>query len=199
MKKTSWLSVAFGVAALGAIGLWVLEKRWNRSFVLANVSSTSIKAADEKLSLGKKVVVRSILACKLEKAWEQVRTSGLLLHVSWPLLKLLPDRYGMPAIWDQGESACLRLYLFGLIPLGDHQIYIERVDPERFEIQSREYGRLAQVWDHHIALEPYGLDATLYTDEVIIYAGELTPIVAWFARFFYRYRQTRWQRLARGL
>lgn len=199
MRKTNLFSIAIGFTALGAIGLWIIDKRWNRRFVLANMSSTSLKTADETLSLGKKVVVRSILACKPEKAWEQVRTSGLLLHVCWPLLKLLPDRYGMPAIWDQGESARLRLYLFGLIPLGEHKVHIERVDFEHFEIQSREHGRMAQVWDHRITLEPYGLESTMYTDEVVIYAGELTSVVAWFARFFYRYRQTRWQRLARGL
>jgi hypothetical protein len=199
MKKSGRLSTVFGLTALAAAGLWLLDRRWNRRFISANVSSTAIKGAADTLSLGRKLTVQSIFTCKPQKAWEQVRTSGLLLHVSWPVLKYKPDRHGMPAIWDQGESARLRLYLFRMVPLGEHDIHIERVNHEHYEIQSREHGRLAQVWDHYIKIEPHGADETLYTDEVVIYAGAITSIAAWFAKFFYRYRQIRWQKLARGL
>ena len=104
----------------------------------------------------------------------------------------------MPAIWDEGESADVTLHALGLIPLGKHTIFMEKVDLENFELLTKESGQIAQVWNHRVSIQLHEDDKTLYTDEVQIYAGKWTAIVAFFARFFYRYRQSRWQKLARG-
>lgn len=58
---------------------------------------------------------------------------------------------------------------------------------------------MAQIWLHFIAITEHPGGRTLYTDEIDIYAGPLTCAVVAFARFFYRYRQTRWRMVVKGL
>jgi hypothetical protein len=92
-----------------------------------------------------------------------------------------------------------RIYLFGIIPLGTHTIFLERIDPEAREIQSRESAFLVRRWDHLVRVRPAGYGQTLYSDEILIEAGWLTAFVWLFAQWFYRHRQRRWRRVARRL
>jgi hypothetical protein len=55
------------------------------------------------------------------------------------------------------------------------------------------------VWCHRITVEPAGAARCRYTDEVEIGAGRLTGLVRALASGFFRWRQHRWQRLARVL
>lgn len=192
------LFVLLGVAA-GVVAAWTLNRRWDKRFVVAKNEEVGIKDPDNWLQLGRRVIVQSILDCQPQRAWEQVRTSGLLFHVAWPILVFKTGPHGMPAIWDEGESAEVGLYVLGVLPLGKHTIRMEKVDQENYELQSRESGQMAQIWNHRISIQPHGEGQTSYMDEVDIYAGKLTPLVAVFARFFYRYRQMRWQKLAKAL
>jgi hypothetical protein len=54
-------------------------------------------------------------------------------------------------------------------------------------------GRRVPVWDHFIKMERGDGDTTSYVDVVDLYAGCLTPLVAWWSERFYRHRQRRWQ------
>src|SRR5205814_10309082 len=92
-----------------------------------------------------------------------------------------------------------RIYLFGIIPLGTHTIFLERIDSEAREIQSRESEWLVRRWDHLIRVRPAADGQTLYSDEILIEAGWLTAFVWLFAHWFYRHRQRRWRRVARRL
>jgi hypothetical protein len=118
-------------------------------------------------------------------------------HVSWPLLMMKNIELGMPDEWVQGDIIKVRLYTFGIIPLGEHTVHIRTVHRDQGIIQSHEYGDLIQALDHTIQIEPFGRNLTLYTDDVLINAGIFTPFLAWGVRFFYRYRQSRWQHFAR--
>jgi hypothetical protein len=146
------------------------------------------------------VRVQSVFDCAPEKVWAQLQTSALLRKVCRPFVRfrsLDPD--GIPERWTEDAAYHFRLYVFGVIPLGKHTIFMERIDPLAHEIQSREHDALVRRWDHVIRVRPTPDGRCVYSDEVEISAGPLTPLVKAFAQWFYRHRQRRWRRIARRL
>jgi ligand-binding SRPBCC domain-containing protein len=147
-----------------------------------------------------KVSVESVLHCPAEKVWDEVQRSSLLLEVTRPLVRIVPaDGPQFPERWLEGATVRCKCYLFGIIPLGTHTIFMERIDPVAREIQSRESDPLIRRWDHLVRVRPTGDGRTHYSDAIIIEAGLLTCFVWVFAQWFYRHRQRRWRQVARRL
>jgi hypothetical protein len=146
------------------------------------------------------VRVQSVFDCPPEKVWAELQTSALHREIIRPLMRFRSlDVPGPTEHWTQGCTFHFRTYLFGVIPLGKHTIFIERIDPVAREVQSREHGALVRRWDHLIRIRPTPDGHTLYSDEVEFSAGPLTPLVWAFAQWFYHHRQRRWRRIARRL
>lgn len=74
-----------------------------------------------------------------------------------------------------------------------------RFDEDKREIPSNEQGGPVKVWNHRIKVEPLSERRCLYTGELEVHAGTLTPLIWLFAHPFYRYRQMRWRNLAQVL
>ena len=146
------------------------------------------------------VRIQSVFDCPPEKVWAELQKSALHREIIRPLMRFRSlDAPGTSECWTQGCTFHFRIYLFGVIPLGKHTIFIERIDPAAGEVQSREHSALVRRWDHLIRIRPTPDGQTLYSDEVEISAGVLTPLVWAFAQWFYRHRQRRWRRVARRL
>lgn len=147
-----------------------------------------------------RVYVESILPCSAELAWEEVRTSRLLLEVVRPLVVLRPLRgEQFSEHWTSGQTMLCRTFLFGLIPLGVRTVHFTQVDSAAREIHTREFDRLIHRWDHVIRVRPIDGEHCRYSDEIEVEAGRLTRLAAWFVGVFYRHRQRRWQRVARRI
>ena len=84
-------------------------------------------------------------------------------------------------------------------PLGYAKLKFERIDQNAGEMRTRESDQLCCRWDHCIRVKPLSNGQTGYSDTVEIDAGWLTPLVWLFARWFYRHRQRRWQKIAERL
>jgi hypothetical protein len=147
-----------------------------------------------------KVYVESVLHCPVEKVWEELQRPALLLEIIRPLFWFVPaDGSQFPERWREGATLRCKGYLFGVVPLGTHTIFFERIDSAAREIQSRESDPLVRRWDHLIRAQPTADGRTRYSDEVLIDAGLLTCFVWAFAQWFYRHRQRGWRRVARRL
>ncbi|HEV3415552.1 MAG TPA: hypothetical protein VG056_02010 [Pirellulales bacterium] len=147
-----------------------------------------------------KVHVESIFDCPPEMAWAEVQTPRLLLEVIRPLIRFVPPRgTQFPAVVKVGQTISARTYVLSFLPFGLHSIFVERVDSERREIQSRERDRWIRRWDHLISVRETENGRTRYSDEIEIQAGALTPLVWLFAQVFYRHRQRRWRRVVQRL
>lgn len=191
----------FALYSFLAIGVaWLIDSLWNQLFVAVGVRKIAIEQPDGQEGRGKKLIIGSILECSYQQAWGLLETFGLLEYVAWPIIQFraIPGQE-LPATWIPGQSLDVQLFLFGLIPMGRHSIYLERVNSQTGEIQSRESSAWIKTWDHRILLEDINEQQCLYLDEVEIEAGRWTSLITAFARFYYRYRQTRWQALARRL
>lgn len=147
-----------------------------------------------------KVYVESVLQCPAEKVWDELQRPALLLEVIRPLFRFVPaDGPQFPERWREGATVRCKGYLFGVIPLGTHTIFLERIDAAAREIQTRESEPLVRRWDHLVRVRPTSDGQTLYSDEIIMEAGWATPLVWLFAHCFYHHRQRRWRRIARRL
>jgi hypothetical protein len=146
------------------------------------------------------VYVESIFDCPAERVWTEVQTSRLLLEIIRPLLRFIPvGGEQFPERWVEAGTVVGRAFAFGVLPLGRHALYFERIDHVRLEIQTRESDRWIRRWDHLISVRELSGGRTLYSDRIDIDAGRLTPLVWLYARSFYRHRQRRWRRIARRL
>jgi hypothetical protein len=102
-----------------------------------------------------RVFVQSTLPCDADRAWAEVM-SRLLREICWPLIVLRPAA-GEAAIaerWQGGVTNRLRPTMFGVIPLGTRVRHWESIDPDRREMQTREYDPVIRRWDHRIQVEP---------------------------------------------
>ena len=104
----------------------------------------------------------------------------------------------LPPAWEAGKDYLVRLYLLGIIPMGQHRIGIEYFDKEAMQAKSDESGTIAKLWSHVMTVKPYDQDSTFYTDEIEIKAGIWTVFVWLFASYFYRHRQRKWKSLFKG-
>lgn len=136
--------------------------------------------------------------CSEAELWKEIVKPMSLEFVSAPVLKFIPSENGMlDESWKVNRDYHLKLYLFGLIPLGNHRIRLVKVDKHRNLIMSREKGLFAREWNHTITFHQVGDRKVHYTDKIEIKAGVLTPVIYVFAQLFYRHRQRRWKILLR--
>jgi ligand-binding SRPBCC domain-containing protein len=148
-----------------------------------------------------KTTVSTLLDAPPERVWEALQRPGLLEYVAAPLVEFEPvDPPSFPERWAREEYR-VRMALFGVLPLGEQTIRISkpRVDDAEgeqfYRLRDDGSGRLASTWDHLISVRETPDGKTVYTDEVEVEAGLLTPLVWLFAAVFYRHRQRRWRKL----
>jgi hypothetical protein len=149
-----------------------------------------------------RVKVSTSLPCSPDLVWAEVLKPSLLQHVAFPFAVFrFPDAGAFPERWEDGGTYYCKPFVFGLLPVGVHRLFFERIDAGQREIQIREADTLVKRWDHLIKVEKLpgsaSSGATLYTDDIEIDAGWLTPIVWCWSSVFYRYRQMRWRRRVR--
>lgn len=150
------------------------------------------------------IELSTLLDASPERIWEEVNRPSLLRYVAHPLVRFEPiSPPTFPERWEEGEYR-VRIWQFGIIPLGWQVIRIERPEgagpARRRQLRDNGSGALAWKWDHLITVEPEAgaPGRTRYTDRVEIEAGALTVPVSIFARVFYGHRQRRWRYLVRS-
>ncbi|WP_129677073.1 hypothetical protein [Candidatus Chloroploca sp. Khr17] len=132
----------------------------------------------------------------VDQLWQAISRPDSLRFVSAPLLHFEPLVPGeLDDEWVVGKTYALRLFLFGVLPAGEHRITLVTIDREANLIESKESGTLAPVWNHTIRFHAVGDGRLQYTDAIEIQAGLRTGIIWAFAHLFYRHRQRRWKRL----
>jgi ligand-binding SRPBCC domain-containing protein len=144
------------------------------------------------------VRVSTELEIPAERAWETVKKVDTLRYITRGVLGFRPLGE-VPETIAEGEVIRVRLMFFHVLPAWKHEIEIVGVDEQARRIETMEHGGSVKRWNHVITVEPAGDGRSLYTDRIDLEAGRMTPLVAGYAKVFYRYRQRRWRKLARQL
>jgi hypothetical protein len=143
----------------------------------------------------KTIRISAIFPAGADAIWPLLSSVETLRYIAAPFAAFKQIDGKKTDNWREGMTVGFRLRIFGVLPLGIHKIRIEMFDRRSFTVQSVEGNKMVPLWNHKITLEPKSADNALYTDEVEIGAGLLTPFVCLWARAFYRHRQKRWVRL----
>jgi hypothetical protein len=148
-----------------------------------------------------KVYLSTTIALPPETVWAEVQTADLLMYVAWPLVRFTAIDGAEFDMFSTGRQYQVKLHLFGLLPFGAQWIVPSTHEPEVGEwpkcLRDNGHSSLISTWDHWITITPSSGGDTLYSDQVEIAAGVMTPVIWAFAQVFYRHRQHRWRRLAR--
>lgn len=133
-----------------------------------------------------------------EQVWVLLKQVATLHYVAKPVVTfkaISPNVF--PAEWIEADFET-GLILLGFIPFGRHHIVIEIPQPiadDKKVLIDNGYGALISEWKHTITLVKKSESHTMYSDEVMIRAGVLTPFVWTFAWLFYRWRKRNWFKL----
>lgn len=144
------------------------------------------------------VTISTRLDAPVEVVWPAVKTPHAFVHVAKAMLRYpAAERVDRP--WQVGDELVGWTLLFGLVPFSIHHLAVVAIDDDQRVLISDEHGGLVRIWRHTLALTEIDDTSCRYEDRIDIGAGILTPVVALYARVFYRYRQRRWRALARLL
>jgi hypothetical protein len=147
-----------------------------------------------------KVHIESVFDCSPELVWDEVQTSRLLLQVLKPLVRFAPLRDAeFPNRWEAGGMVRGRMYALGFIPMGTHGVYFEKIDPQRRQIQTREYSAFVQQFDHSISVQKTADGMTRYSDTIEIHSGLMTFFACLFTWLLFQCRHLRWKSIASRL
>ncbi|HET8860969.1 hypothetical protein [Marivirga sp.] len=171
----------------------------------ANAQENKLKATVEKIVIeykgkkvkAKKLTVSSAIPMNIDSAWNNVKTPALLAFVAKGMIRFKPTGVGFPKQWELGETYGAKMRVFGFIPFGGtHYLFIEKIDNENYEIATREWDKSTKVWNHNILMKDLGNGSIYYEDSITIYGGMMTGFITTFAKWFYKHRQKRWQKVA---
>ena len=140
----------------------------------------------------KTIRISSRFPAPIDVIWEKLQQVETLQYIAAPYatFKSVGDT---PLVWTEGETIQFSLKLFGLFCLGVHSILVKQFVKEKHTIYTTESNKYVPVWNHRIVLKPtYDYLVTEYTDEVEVFAGWKTSIVAAWSRMFYKHRQKKW-------
>ena len=138
--------------------------------------------------------VRSVLSIPSEHAWQLLIERSCLVKVCLPLVRfeflgeLKPEK-----LWIQGQMVRCNCFIFGFLPTGTRELFFERIDAKKMEIQTREKDPLIKKWDHLMAIKDLGQGKSSISDSIEIDAGAMTFVVWLWAQWLYRHRHRRWK------
>jgi hypothetical protein len=142
--------------------------------------------------------IQTELASSAEKVWHALLKRDTFLYITRGMLGFQgADQW--PRVFEEGLVIETRLVFFHVIPGWRHRLRVVRVDGEKLELKSEEEGWIVRRWNHRIRVDHDTEQRCWYTDEIDIEAGLLTGAIWAYAQVFYRYRQSRWRRLAKTL
>lgn len=146
-----------------------------------------------------KARISTLIATNENRMWDELQKTASLMQVASPIL-IFESRHGreLPAKWEVEKQYKFRIFAFGFVPLGMHDIIVKRIDRAKKEIFTNESSFLSRTWDHLLRVEKINEKFVRYSDEVEIRAGVLTLFIWLFAHVFYRHRQKKWKVLLAG-
>lgn len=96
---------------------------------------------------------------------------------------------------QQGKTYKVDITTLKIFKTKGYEMLIELLDKEACILQSREKGGAIKTWDHHLSIRQKG-EMAIWTDDVTIEAGLMTPFTARFGAYIYKKRHQHRQALS---
>lgn len=143
-----------------------------------------------------KINMQSNMNVSPELLWSNLKNTSTFLKVGAPLMKF--KYFDKKAYWRQGETYKLSMYLFGIIPMGRHEITFVKIDDSVRRIATDEKGQMIKSWQHTMKVL-VGMDdqTSVFRDELSFKNGLLTLPTYMGVYLFFTYRHFRIKQLIR--
>ena len=144
---------------LGSMALQMSFRRWAASFQMSSLTEAEVAGPGGLRSLGRRVVVQSVLDAPPDRVWELVKQPATFARVVSPLIGFsVAGGRPLPQAWRLNETVSLNLRGFGPgYEVGDE----------------RRFGQIAPVFLRHLLLHRLRLEASRVEDVLVIGAPEL--------------------------
>ena len=164
------------------------------------ISNRKIELKDKegKIRSGRKISVSSIFDCPSEIIWEKLLDLDTLIEICKPKASFKSVSEN-PLKWEENIIYRFKLFMYGFIPLGEHEILLESINESQKEIQSREHNRIVKIWNHLISMNMTENGKTFYTDSVELYSGVFTYFTALWSISLYKHRQRKWCKIVKNI
>ena len=147
---------------------------------------------------GIRITVSSQFPTNIDKVWNKIQDIETLRYIAKPKVKF--NLIGvLPSQWKAGDIYHFKTWMHGFIPIGKHTIKVISIERDKGKIYTNEHNRIISIWNHLIIMQDINNSETDYTDIVDIYAGILTPFIAWWSIKYYKHRQKKWRSLSKNL
>ena len=157
-----------------------------------------LKDAEGKIRIGRKISVSSIIDCPPEIMWEKILDLDTLMEICKPKASFKSVSEN-PRKWEENIIYRFKLFIYGFIPLGEHEILLESINESQKEIQSREHNKIMKIWNHFISMSKTETGKTFYTDSVELYSGVFTYFTAFWSISLYKHRQRKWCKIVKNI
>jgi ligand-binding SRPBCC domain-containing protein len=130
--------------------------------------------------------------------WERIVDPDAMQRVAAPLVAIeAGDPPAFPERWAEGETYETRLKLLGLLPAGEQTIapreLVEDEAESYYRFEDDGHGTLFPTWNHVMTVQATSDGRTVYTDEIEVGAGPLTPVAYLATAAFVAHRHRRWR------
>ena len=150
-----------------------------------------------------RVLLKIVIDCAADTAWDAIRSPRVLCDVSAPLTVFESlEEGGFPERWEAGDHP-VRVRAGGIVPIGNQIIGISFPDLPGVRAM-RDTGRglsgplaLITSWQHTLTVAPTADGRTLYRDQLRFEAGALTILLWPMYWAFWQWRGIRMRQLLR--
>lgn len=165
---------------------------------LAAGFAIGLAARPGRVGIGPSMVVRAAtdLEIPAETGWELLKRRDTFLFITRGAMRYRGADTWPEILMAPGVEIETIVHPLWVLPGSPHTFRIVRVDEGSMAVDTEESGGFIQAWNHSMKVRPVSGSRCRYEDRIELRAGPVTPIVWLFASLFYRYRQSRWRRLA---
>ena len=114
------------------------------------------------------------------KVWAAFGSPGFWLTALNPKAVLKP-KSDLPERWNLNDTYRFSLFMYRIVPFGNHYIRFESINQKDYSIQTRENGFMVPAWDNYFKIIPLSDSSCLIHDRLEIQSDGVNGIVAAYA------------------
>ncbi len=135
----------------------------------------------------------------IDRVFDALNAPSMMQQVAFPLVIFKAVRPTVfPERWDNGATYRMKMYLFGVLPLGWQELSIRATrTTDQATLTDVGPGFAVKLWDHNVVLTKQGDSKTQYDETLTLTAGFMAPIIWIGMTALFAWRKYRWLSLTR--
>lgn len=130
---------------------------------------------------------------------DALNAPSMMQKVAFPLVIFKAVKPSVfPERWENGGAYRMKMYLFGVLPLGWQELLIKsEVISEGAVLTDVGPGFAVKMWDHKVVLTKKGDSQTAYDETLVLTVGLMAPFIWIGMTALFAWRKYRWLSITR--